>query len=84
MKFREHEAKQIFRDAGIPVPNSELINRAGEAAAAQARVADHVVLKAQVDVGGRGKAGGILPATDESNRSTAAHAYRCSRAPHRE
>ncbi|HJK27324.1 MAG TPA: succinyl-CoA synthetase subunit beta, partial [Methanocorpusculum sp.] len=66
MKFREHEAKQIFRDAGIPVPNSELINRAGEAAAAQARVADHVVLKAQVDVGGRGKAGGILPATDEN------------------
>lgn len=66
MKFREHEAKQIFREAGIPVPNSELISRAGEAAAAQARVADRVVLKAQVDVGGRGKAGGILPATDEN------------------
>lgn len=66
MKFREYEAKQIFREAGIPVPNSELISRAGEAAAAQVRVADKVVLKAQVDVGGRGKAGGILPATDEN------------------
>ena len=28
MKFREYEAKQIFRDAGIPVPNSELIEAA--------------------------------------------------------
>lgn len=64
MKFREYEAKQIFRDAGIPVPNSELISCAGEACAALTRVADHVVLKVQVDVGGRGKAGGILPATD--------------------
>ncbi len=66
MKFREYEAKQIFRESGIPVPNSELITRAGEAAAALARIADHVVLKAQVDVGGRGKAGGILPATEEN------------------
>ena len=44
MKFREYEAKQIFRDADIPVPNSELISRAGEAPAAQVRVADLVVL----------------------------------------
>ena len=66
MKFREYEAKKIFRDAGIPVPNSELISRAGEAHAALVRIADHVVLKAQVDVGGRGKAGGILPATADT------------------
>ncbi len=63
MKFREYESKQIFRDAGIPVPNSELITSPQAAAAALARVAPAVMLKAQVDVGGRGKAGGILPAT---------------------
>ena len=71
MKFREYEAKQIFRDAGIPTPNSELIVSAAEAAEALGRVAEKVVLKAQVDVGGRGKAGGILPATAETVDATA-------------
>lgn len=71
MKFREYEAKQIFRDAGIPTPNSELIVSPAEAAEALGRVAEKVVLKAQVDVGGRGKAGGILPATAETVDATA-------------
>ncbi|HJJ68761.1 MAG TPA: ADP-forming succinate--CoA ligase subunit beta [Methanocorpusculum sp.] len=71
MKFREYEAKQIFRDAGIPTPNSELIVSAEEAAETLSRVAEKVVLKAQVDVGGRGKAGGILPATAETVDATA-------------
>ena len=66
MKFREYEAKQIFREFGIPTPNSVLITKPEEAKAALSQVADKVVLKAQVDVGGRGKAGGILPA-DASN-----------------
>ena len=70
MKFREYEAKQIFRDAGIPTPNSELIVSAEEAAETLSRVAEKVVLKAQVDVGGRGKAGGILPATAETVDAT--------------
>ncbi|HJJ92149.1 MAG TPA: ADP-forming succinate--CoA ligase subunit beta [Methanocorpusculum sp.] len=71
MKFREYEAKQIFRDVGIPTPNSELIVSPAEAAEALGRVAEKVVLKAQVDVGGRGKAGGILPATAETVDATA-------------
>ena len=75
MKFREYEAKQIFRDAGIPTPNSELITDAKEAAAALSRVAEKVVLKAQVDVGGRGKAGGILPATAETVDATAVELF---------
>jgi succinyl-CoA synthetase beta subunit len=66
MKFREYEAKQIFRESGIPVPKSVLINSAEEAKPALEKVAEKVVLKAQVDVGGRGKAGGILPATAEN------------------
>ena len=71
MKFREYEAKQFFRDAGIPVPNSVLITKVEEAKEALKTVAEKVVLKAQVDVGGRGKAGGILPATAETVEATA-------------
>lgn len=71
MKFREYEAKQIFREAGIPTAKSVLITKPEEAKAAQSAVAEKVVLKAQVDVGGRGKAGGILPA-DASNVETIA------------
>ena len=71
MKFREYEAKQFFREAGIPVPNSVLITKVEEAKPALKNVAEKVVLKAQVDVGGRGKAGGILPASEETVETTA-------------
>lgn len=71
MKFREYEAKQFFREAGIPVPNSVLITKVEEAKTALKNVAEKVVLKAQVDVGGRGKAGGILPASEETVEATA-------------
>jgi succinyl-CoA synthetase beta subunit len=75
MKFREYEAKQIFRDAGIPVPNSVLITSPNEAAPALSIVAEKVVLKAQVDVGGRGKAGGILPANAGNITTVAAELF---------
>jgi len=75
MKFREYEAKQFFRDSGIPVPNSVLITSANEAENAVKQVAGKVVLKAQVDVGGRGKAGGILPATLDTAKSTATELF---------
>ncbi|HJJ35879.1 MAG TPA: acetate--CoA ligase family protein, partial [Methanocorpusculum sp.] len=72
MKFREYEAKQIFRESGIPVAKSMLITQPADAPAALKAVGEKVVLKAQVDVGGRGKAGGILPA-DATNIATVAH-----------
>lgn len=72
MKFREYEAKQIFKAAGLPVPNSVLITKESEAKDACAKVSEKVVLKAQVDVGGRGKAGGILPAVP-ANVEAVAH-----------
>jgi len=75
MKFREYEAKQFFRDAGIPVPNSVLITSANDAESAIKQVAEKVVLKAQVDVGGRGKAGGILPATRSTVKTTATELF---------
>lgn len=71
MKLREYESKQVFKSFGIPVPNSVLIANANEVRSACADIADNVVLKAQVDTGGRGKAGGILKSTSENAVDTA-------------
>ena len=62
MKLREYEAKNIIREYGIPVPAGFLIKSPGDLPANLAALGEKLVLKAQVDVGGRGKAGGILMA----------------------
>jgi succinyl-CoA synthetase beta subunit len=62
MKLREYEAKNFLRAAGIPVPAGFLIRSADELKGHLNALGDAFVLKAQVDVGGRGKAGGILMA----------------------
>ncbi len=62
MKLREHEAKNVLKAAGIPVPAGFLIRSAEELTPHLGELGDAFVLKAQVDVGGRGKAGGILMA----------------------
>lgn len=62
MKLREYEAKNVLREAGIPVPEGFLIRLADELHHHLDKLGDGFVLKAQVDVGGRGKAGGILMA----------------------
>jgi succinyl-CoA synthetase beta subunit len=59
MKLQEYQAKRVFADAGIPTPESELAETTEEAVAAAERVGLPVAVKAQVQVGGRGKAGGI-------------------------
>lgn len=71
MKLFEHEAKAIFRSVGIPTPNGILIHSPEEAAGAYSKVdSNQVVLKTQVLVGGRGKAGGVVFASsgDEAMR----------------
>ncbi|HWS21265.1 MAG TPA: ATP-grasp domain-containing protein, partial [Methanoregula sp.] len=62
MKLREYEAKNVIQEAGIPVPAGFLIKSADELTPHLSALGDAFVLKAQVDVGGRGKAGGILMA----------------------
>jgi succinyl-CoA synthetase beta subunit len=62
MKLREYEAKNVIKEAGIPVPAGFLIKSADELTPHLSALGDAFVLKAQVDVGGRGKAGGILMA----------------------
>ncbi|MDB5114281.1 MAG: succinyl-CoA synthetase, beta subunit [Chloroflexi bacterium] len=58
MKLLEYQAKQQFAKAGITIPAGRLARTAEEAEAA-ARELGRVAVKAQVPVGGRGKAGGI-------------------------
>ncbi len=58
MKLYEFQAKQVFASAGLPIPSGEVASTPAEARAIAARLG-RVVVKAQVHVGGRGKAGGI-------------------------
>jgi len=73
MKLREYEAKKVLREYGIPVPEGFLIRSETELPAHLAALGEKIVLKAQVDVGGRGKAGGILMA-ESASAVTTAHA----------
>jgi len=59
MKIHEYQAKQIFADTGIPVPVGEVAASASEVLEIARRLNKPVMVKAQVYVGGRGKAGGI-------------------------
>jgi succinyl-CoA synthetase beta subunit len=60
MNVHEYQAKALFRQFGVAVPDGELATTPGEAEAAAKRLdADVVVVKAQVHAGGRGKGGGI-------------------------
>ncbi|MDP3176313.1 MAG: acetate--CoA ligase family protein, partial [Spirochaetaceae bacterium] len=57
MKLFEHQAKEAFAAAGIPVPRSSLATDADGATAAARDLGFPCVLKSQVLRGGRGKAG---------------------------
>jgi succinyl-CoA synthetase beta subunit len=59
MKIHEYQAKQIFERHGIPVPPGEVVTTAEEAKAIAEGIGKPVMVKSQVHVGGRGKAGGI-------------------------
>jgi succinyl-CoA synthetase beta subunit len=60
MNIHEYQAKSLFREAGIPVPEGRLALSVEEAVAAyQALGGGVVAVKAQVHIGGRGKAGGV-------------------------
>ncbi len=60
MNLHEYQAKQLFRDYGMPTSRGEAVHSAEEALAAAGRLGTNVwVVKAQVHAGGRGKAGGV-------------------------
>ena len=72
MKLLEYQAKQQFAAAGIPIPQGRLARTPAEAAAA-ARELGRIAVKAQVPIGGRGKAGGIavVDTPEEAEREAA-------------
>ncbi len=59
MDLFEHQAKELFARHGVPVPTGEVARTPAEARAVAERLGGRVVVKAQVKVGGRGKAGGV-------------------------
>ena len=59
MDLYEYQGKQLFARFGIPVSDGLLATTPEEARAAAEQLGDPVMVKAQVLVGGRGKAGGI-------------------------
>ncbi|HEY7070462.1 MAG TPA: ADP-forming succinate--CoA ligase subunit beta [Acidimicrobiales bacterium] len=64
MDLYEYQGKQFFARYGIPVSPGEAVSTVDDAVAAAERIGYPVVVKAQVQVGGRGKAGGIKLAND--------------------
>jgi len=62
MKIHEYQAKEIFQKFKIPVPPGEVATTPEQAKEIAQRIGKPVMIKAQVHVGGRGKAGGIKSA----------------------
>ena len=59
MDLFEYQGKQFFASFGIPVSDGDAVTTVDDAVAVADRIGYPVVVKAQVQVGGRGKAGGI-------------------------
>ena len=64
MDLLEYQGKQLFAKAGVAVPSGEPATDVDAAVAAAERIGYPCVIKAQVQIGGRGKAGGIKVAKD--------------------
>lgn len=74
MRLLEHEAKRLLGEYGISVPRAVLIGNPSEVEEAIRKTATPTVLKAQLPIGGRGKAGGVRIVDDigEGLRESAA------------
>jgi succinyl-CoA synthetase beta subunit len=59
MKLEEFQAKELFREYGIPAPEGVMVTSVEGAMTASEAMSCPVVVKAQVKTGGRGKAGGV-------------------------
>ena len=72
MRIHEYQAKRLLAGFGVPVPRGQVATSPSEVRAAAAELGGAVVVKAQIHAGGRGKAGGILKASNPSEAATAA------------
>lgn len=64
MKLHEYQSKRVFARYSVPIPDGDVATAPAEARQIAQRLGGPVVVKAQVLVGGRGKAGGIKVARD--------------------
>src|SRR6266567_1533949 len=72
MDLTEYQGKQVFREFGIPVPDGKPASSPAKAQQIAEKLGGTVVVKAQVKVGGRGKAGGVkLAKTPEETAEVA-------------
>ncbi|HZK49616.1 MAG TPA: ADP-forming succinate--CoA ligase subunit beta [Thermoleophilia bacterium] len=59
MDLHEYQGKELFASVGLPVPRGSVAGTPEEAERVAAELGGRVVVKAQVHIGGRGKAGGV-------------------------
>jgi succinyl-CoA synthetase beta subunit len=59
MRLHEYQSKLLFSKFGIPIPKGKVTNTASDVKQIAQELGGRVVIKAQVLIGGRGKAGGI-------------------------
>jgi len=72
VKLHEYQSKRIFAEYGIPIPKGNIATTAAEARQIAKQLGGSVVIKSQVLVGGRGKAGGVkLAKTEEETHKIA-------------
>ncbi len=74
MKIHEFQAKKLFSEYGVPVPNGRVASNPEEARTVAEELGRAVVVKAQIHAGGRGKGGGIKLAADPGEAEAAAAA----------
>jgi succinyl-CoA synthetase beta subunit len=70
----EYQAKELFKQYGVPVSLGEVANTPAEAKAIAEKIGGVTVVKAQVKIGGRGKAGGVKVAMTPADAETHAEA----------
>lgn len=74
MKIHEYQAKQLFKQYHVPVPEGAVAATPAEAFAIAQQLGYPCVIKAQVHAGGRGKAGGVKLAKNSDEAKTYANA----------
>ncbi len=72
MNLHEYQAKRLFAEHGVPIPSGKVARTPTEARDIARELGGHVVVKAQVHTGGRGKAGGVKLAHSANEAEEAA------------
>ena len=72
MKLHEYQSKRLFAKYGVPIPPGDIATTPAEARKVAQELGGQVVVKSQVLVGGRGKAGGIKLAQNPAKAEAAA------------